>query len=67
MTLTVPTGCPVVCSALIRKTGSLFDDADFAYLPNGPLPAIETHASLVMKSPTYTHLAGPWYSWTVSS
>ncbi|MBL7497853.1 hypothetical protein I6A84_23435 [Frankia sp. CNm7] len=43
-----------------EETGALFDDAGFAYLPDGPDPAL---ANGSFESPRYHHLDGPWYTW----
>jgi hypothetical protein len=44
-------------------SGAFFDDAGFAYLPNGPDPSMENGG---FESPEFTHLSGPWYTWTAS-
>jgi hypothetical protein len=46
-----------------EANGSFFDDAGFAYLPNGPSVDMDQPD---FESPTFTHLGGPWYSWTAS-
>jgi hypothetical protein len=46
-----------------EANGLLFDDAGFAYLPNGPSADLE---NTNFESPNFTHLGGPWYSWTAS-
>jgi hypothetical protein len=43
--------------------GAFIDDAGFAYLPDGPDPALEAGW---FESPTFHHLGGPWYTWTAS-
>jgi hypothetical protein len=43
-----------------EANGAFFDDAGFAYLPDGPHPGLENGS---FESPQYTHLGGPWYSW----
>ena len=43
--------------------GAFVDDAGFAYLPDGPDPALE---SGWFESPQFRHLGGPWYAWTAS-
>jgi hypothetical protein len=46
-----------------ESAGNLFDDAGFAYLPNGPRPALENGNFEV---PQWTPLGGHWYAWTAS-
>src|SRR5919108_100061 len=41
----------------------VIDDAGFAYLPDGPDPALEAGW---FESPDFHHLGGPWYAWTAS-
>ena len=41
----------------------LRDDADFAYLPDGPNPSLENGS---FESPAFKRLGGGWYSWTAS-
>ena len=48
---------------LYEAHGDLFDDAGFAYLPDGPDPAL---ANGSFEAPQYTRLGGDWYSWTAS-
>lgn len=43
--------------------GNFFDDAGFAYLPQGPTDDL---ANGGFESPQWQHLRGPWYSWTAS-
>jgi hypothetical protein len=43
--------------------GAFIDDAGFAYLPDGPDPALEAGW---FESPDFHHLGGPWYAWTAS-
>jgi hypothetical protein len=43
--------------------GAFIDDAGFAYLPDGPDPALEAGW---FESPEFRHLGGPWYAWTAS-
>jgi hypothetical protein len=46
-----------------EANGYLLDDAGFAYLPEGPTPALENPD---FESPVFKHLGGAWYSWTAS-
>jgi len=46
-----------------EANGNLFDDAGFAYLPEGPTPALENGS---FESPVFQHLGGAWYRWTAS-
>jgi hypothetical protein len=46
-----------------EANGSLFDDAGFAYLPNGPSPQMESGD---FEDPAFQHLGGPWYAFTAS-
>jgi hypothetical protein len=46
-----------------EATGSLFDDAGFAYLPAGPQPSLATGS---FEDPQFRHLGGHWYAWTAS-
>ena len=48
---------------LLSGTSGLFDDAGFAYLPNGPSADLGNGA---WENPEFRHLSGPWYSWTAS-
>jgi hypothetical protein len=41
----------------------MFNDAGFAYLPDGPSDAME---SGTLESPEFRSLGGPWYAWTAS-
>jgi hypothetical protein len=43
--------------------GSLFDDAGFAYLPDGPTDDL---ANGNFENPQFEHLEGDWYLWTAS-
>ncbi len=46
-----------------ESTGAFFDDAGFAYLPDGPsvIPS-----SPIFENPQFHHLTGDWYTWTAS-
>ncbi|MFI7304012.1 hypothetical protein ACIBM8_12445 [Micromonospora aurantiaca] len=55
---TVPGGV-----VLYESNGYMLDDAGFAYLPQGPT---EDLANEDFEAPRFTHLGGPWYSWTAS-
>lgn len=46
-----------------ERNGDFFDDAGFAYLPNGPFPELENGG---FEAPQFRHLGGPWYAWTAS-
>jgi hypothetical protein len=46
-----------------EATGSVLDDAGFAYLPSGPFPELESGS---FEAPHFRHLGGDWYSWTAS-
>lgn len=46
-----------------EATGDLFDDAGFAYLPNGPHREL---ANGSFENPQFVSLGGHWYSWTAS-
>ncbi len=46
-----------------EKTGAFFDDAGFAYLPNGPSSA---PANGGFENPQWFALGGHWYAWTAS-
>jgi hypothetical protein len=46
-----------------EETGALFDDAGFAYLPDGPSDSL---ANTTFEAPRFHSLGGPWYSWTAS-
>lgn len=46
-----------------ERTGLLFDDAGFAFLPNGPFAELESGD---FERPEFRHLGGPWYAWTAS-
>jgi hypothetical protein len=46
-----------------EANGALFNDAGFAYLPDGPTASLENGS---FESPVFRHLGGPWYSWTAS-
>nr|MDT0664056.1 hypothetical protein [Micromonospora sp. DSM 115978] len=46
-----------------EANGAGFDDAGFAYLPNGPDASFE---NTLFEAPSYNKLGGPWYSWTAS-
>ncbi len=46
-----------------ERNGVFFDDAGFAYLPNGPFPELENGG---FEAPQFRHLGGPWYAWTAS-
>lgn len=46
-----------------EANGALFDDAGFAYLPQGPFPELDTGW---FESPQFRHLSGPWYAWIAS-
>lgn len=46
-----------------ERTGSVSDDAGFAYLPDGPFPELENGG---FERPEFRHLGGPWYAWTAS-
>jgi hypothetical protein len=44
--------------------GELFDDAGFGWFPHGPdVAALESGS---FESAQFTHLRGPWYTWTAS-
>ncbi|WP_435121716.1 hypothetical protein [Micromonospora tulbaghiae] len=55
---TVPGGV-----VLYETNGYMLDDAGFAYLPQGPTADLATEE---FEAPRFTHLGGPWYSWTAS-
>ncbi|WP_262015472.1 hypothetical protein [Micromonospora sp. Mcm103] len=55
---TVPGGV-----VLYESNGYMLDDAGFAYLPQGPTADL---ANEDFEAPRFTHLGGPWYSWTAS-
>jgi hypothetical protein len=46
-----------------HEDGAFFDDAGFAYLPEGPTASLENGS---FESPVFRHLGGPWYRWTAS-
>lgn len=46
-----------------EANGSFFNDAGFAYLPDGPNSSVKNGS---FESPTFRHLGGAWYSWTAS-
>lgn len=46
-----------------EDNGAFFDDAGFAYLPNGPFPELENGG---FERPKFQHLGGRWYAWTAS-
>ena len=46
-----------------EANGNLFDNAGFAYLPNGPSPGLENES---FEAPQFRHLEGKWYVWTAS-
>jgi hypothetical protein len=46
-----------------ESTGDLFNNAGFAYLPDGPTPDL---ANGSFEDPQFEHLGGPWYAWTAS-
>lgn len=46
-----------------EATGNLFDNAGFAYLPEGLSTALEDGS---FESPQWHHLGGSWYSWNAS-
>lgn len=46
-----------------EANGNFFDDAGFAYLPQGPTNDL-AHGGF--ESPQWRHLGGAWYSWTAS-
>lgn len=46
-----------------EATGNGSDDAGFAYLPDGPTPALENGS---FERPVFEHLGGGWYAWTAS-
>lgn len=46
-----------------ERTGSLVDDAGFAYLPSGSFPELENGG---FERPSFRHLQGDWYAWTAS-
>lgn len=46
-----------------EKTGNLFDDAGFAYLPDGPSPSLATGS---FENPQWRALGNHWYAWTAS-
>lgn len=46
-----------------EKTGSLLDDAGFAYLPSGPYPDLENGG---FEAPEFMSLGNGWYAWTAS-
>ncbi len=45
------------------KVGSLFDDAGFAYLADGPSTELENG---LFENPQFRSLGGGWYAWTAS-
>ena len=47
-----------------EANGSLFDDAGFGWFPAGPDPKALNNGSF--ENPQFTHLHGPWYTWTAS-
>lgn len=46
-----------------EETDNGLDDAGFAWLPDGPTPALENSG---FERPSWVHLGGPWYAWTAS-
>ena len=50
-------------SILYEVAGDGFDDAGFAYLPDGPG---RTLAAEVKEQLAFRHVSGPWYAWTAS-
>lgn len=46
-----------------EKHGDLFDDAGFAYLPDGPSADLGNGN---FENPEFRHLSGDWYAWTAS-
>ncbi len=46
-----------------EETGNLFDDAGFAYLPQGPSPSL---ANGSFENPQWRALGNDWYAWTAS-
>lgn len=48
---------------LYERNGALFDDAGFAYLPDGPDPRLGNGS---FESPSFRSLGGDWYAWTAS-
>jgi hypothetical protein len=47
---------------IFDRTGALFDDAGFAYLPDGEFPAGDGS----FESPSFRSLGGDWYAFTSS-
>ncbi|WP_406043067.1 hypothetical protein OG799_03635 [Micromonospora sp. NBC_00898] len=48
---------------LYEANGAFFDDAGFAYLPDGPTPSLGNGS---FESPVFRPLGGGWYRWTAS-
>lgn len=46
-----------------EETGNLFDDAGFAYLPDGLTADLESGS---FESSQFHNLGGPWFSWNAS-
>ncbi|RZU76974.1 hypothetical protein EV384_5686 [Micromonospora kangleipakensis] len=46
-----------------EENGAFFDDAGFAYLPDGPTPSLGNGS---FESPVFRPLGGGWYRWTAS-
>ena len=44
-----------------EHNGDFFDNAGFAYLPDGPTPGLANDYDF--EAPVWNHLQGPWYSW----